>query len=86
MDLCHSLPELGTLGIGLHLPEGCIGDGEPGQPGPVIIDDVTGAVGRANDLQRRKRTKTFQYEVKYILCANVSITANFPIIKLVMLN
>lgn len=50
MDLCHSLPELGVLGIGLHFPEGCIGDGEPGQPGPVVIDDVTGAVGRANDL------------------------------------
>lgn len=82
------LPELGILGIGLHFPESCIGDGEPGQPGPVIIDDVTGAVGRANDLQqqKKKRTKTFQYEVKYILCANVSITANFPIIKLVMLN
>lgn len=47
MDLCHSLPE---LGIGLHFPEGCIGDGEPGQPGPIIIDDVTGAIGRANNL------------------------------------
>lgn len=50
MDFCHSLAELGMLGIGLHFPEGCIGDAEAGQPGPVIIDDVTGAVGRADDL------------------------------------
>lgn len=60
MDLCLSLPESGLSGIGLHFPEGCIGDGEPGQPGPVIINDVTGAVGRANDLaQKKKKNQDF---------------------------
>lgn len=33
------------------LPVGVVGDGQPRQPGAIIIHDVAGAVSRSHDLQ-----------------------------------
>lgn len=37
------------------LPVGVVGDGQPRQPGAVIIHDVAGAVCRPDDLQGAQR-------------------------------
>lgn len=49
--LWHLLP---GLRIGLHFPEGCIGNSEPCQPCSIVIYNVTRAIGRSNNLHWNK--------------------------------
>lgn len=65
MDWGHLLP---GLRVGLHFPEGCVGDSEPCEPRSVVIYNVTRAIRRSNDLQEKKNQDFSICSEIYTLC------------------